>query len=110
MGLTNRIYHSVNEQFQTITGIDFATTQSKSKEIGLQKKKSRVEKQKERRHAVRKIIFNIENTRNNKEVIRLIYCTVLSGLCYQRTQAIGLLIRNRHQMSLLVSNEFGRIN
>ena len=88
MDLTNRIYHSVNEQFQAITGIDFATAQSKSKEIGLQKKKSKVEKQKERRHAARKIIFNNEKTRNNTKVIRLIYCTVLYALCYQRTQAI----------------------
>ena len=47
MDLTNPIYHSVNQQFQAITGIDFATAQSKSKEIGLQKKKSKVEKQKE---------------------------------------------------------------
>ena len=88
MDLTNRIYHSVNEQFQAITGIDFATAQSKSKEIGLQKKKSKVEKQKERRHAARKIIFNIEKTRNNTKVIRLTYCTVLCTLCYQRTQTI----------------------
>ena len=88
MDLTNRIYHSVNEQFQAITGIDLATAQSKSKEIGLQKKKSKVEKQKERRHAARKIIFNIEKTRNNTKVIRLTYCTVLCTLCYQRTQTI----------------------
>ena len=77
MDLTNRIYHSVNEQFQAITGIDFARTQSKSKEIALQKKKSKVKKQKERRHAARKIIFNIEKTRNNTKVIKLTYCTVL---------------------------------
>ena len=88
MDLTNRIYHSVKEQFQAITGIGFATSQSKSKEIGLQKKKSKVEKQKEPRHAARKIIFNIEKTRNNTKVIRLTYCTVLYTLCYQRTQAI----------------------
>ena len=55
MDLTNRMYHSINEQFQAITGIDFATAQSKSKEIDLQKKKSKVEKQNERRHAARKI-------------------------------------------------------
>ena len=36
---------------------------SKCKEIGLQKKKLKIEKQKERRHAARKIIFNIEKTR-----------------------------------------------
>ena len=47
MDLTNRIYHSVNEQCQAITGIDFAIAQSKSKETGLQKKKSKVEKRKE---------------------------------------------------------------
>ena len=77
MDLTNRIYHSVNEQFQAITGIDFARTQSKSKEIDLEKKKSKVKKQKERRQAARKIIFNIERTRNNTKVIKLTYCTVL---------------------------------
>ena len=88
MDLTNQIYHSVNQQLQAITGIDFATAQSKSKEIGLQKKKSKVEKQKEGRHAARKIIFNIERTRNNTKVIRLTYCTVLCTLCYQRTQTI----------------------
>ena len=88
MGLTNRIYHSVNEQFQAITGIDFATAQSKSKEIGLQKKKSKVGKQKERRHTARKTIFNIEKIRNNTKVVRVIYCTALYALCYQKTQAI----------------------
>ena len=35
MDLTNRFYHSVNKQFQAFTGIDFATAQSKRKEIGL---------------------------------------------------------------------------
>ena len=88
MDLTNQIYHSVNEQFQAITGIDFATAQSKSKEIDLQKKKSEVQKQKERRHAARKILFNIEKTRNNTKIIRLTYCTILYPLCYQRTQTI----------------------
>ena len=88
MDLTNRIYHSVREQFQAVTGIDFATAQSKTKEIGLQKKKSKVQKQKERRHAARKIIFNTEKTQNNSKIIRLIYCTVLYALCYERTQAI----------------------
>ena len=78
MDLTNRIYHSVNEQFQAITGIDFAAAQCKSKKIGLQKKKSKVEKRKERRHAARKIIFIIENTRNNTKVIRLTYCAELT--------------------------------
>ena len=77
MDLTNLIYHSVNQQFQAITGIDFATAESKSKKIGLQRKKSKVEKQMERRHAAIKIIFNVEKTRNNTKVIRLIYCTVL---------------------------------
>ena len=38
MDLTNWIYHSVNEQFQTITVIDFATAQSKSKEFWFTKK------------------------------------------------------------------------
>ena len=33
MDLTNRIDHSVNEQFQAITGIDFATVKSKSMKI-----------------------------------------------------------------------------
>ena len=110
MDLTNRIYHLVNEHFQPITGIDFTTAQSKSKETDLQKKKSKVEKQKERRHTARKITFNVEKIRNNTKVIRLIYCTALYGLCYQRTQAIDKLIRNRHQMSLLTSSEFERIN
>ena len=89
MDLTNRIYHSVNEQFQAITEIDFATAQSKSAEIGSQKKKSKVENQKERRHAARKIIINIKKARNNNKVIRLTYCTVLYALCYQRTNAIN---------------------
>ena len=88
MDLTNRIYHSVNEQFQAITGIDFAAAQCKSKKIGLQKKKSKVKKQKERRHAARKIILIIENTRNNTKVIRLTYCAELYTLYYQRTQTI----------------------
>ena len=49
MDLTNRIYNSVKEQFQAITEIeiDFATAQSKSKEIGLQKKKPKKNKRKE---------------------------------------------------------------
>ena len=90
MDLTNRIYNSVKEQFQAITEIeiDFATAQSKSKEIGLQKKKPKVEKQEERGHTTRKILFNIEKTRNNIKIIWLTCCTVLYTLCYQRTQAI----------------------
>ena len=88
MDLANWIYDSVNEQFQAITGIDFATAQSKCKEIGLQKKKSKAEKQKERRNTARKIIFNIEKNRNNTKVIWLIYCTVLYTFCYLKTQAI----------------------
>ena len=36
MDLTNRIYHSFNKQ--AITETDFATAQSKSEEIGLQRK------------------------------------------------------------------------
>ena len=51
MDLTNQIYNSVNEQFQVIAGIyhNFPKAQSKSKEFTLQRKKSKVEKQKERR-------------------------------------------------------------
>ena len=37
MDLTNQLYHSVNRQFQSITGIDFATAQSKPKEINVKK-------------------------------------------------------------------------
>ena len=42
MDLTNRIFHSVNEQYQAITGIDLATVQSISKEIGLQKRSQKL--------------------------------------------------------------------
>ena len=40
MDLTNHLYNSVNEQFQSITAIDFATALSKSKEINVEKLKS----------------------------------------------------------------------
>ena len=76
----------VNEQFHTIPGINFVTVQSKSSDIGLQKEKSKNEKQKERWHTARKTIFNIEKTRNNTKVIRLTYCTVLYVLRYKRIQ------------------------
>ena len=44
MDLINQLYHSVNERYQSITGIDFATSQSKSKEINVKKQKSTAEK------------------------------------------------------------------
>ena len=100
MDLTSWIYHSVSKQFQAITEIGFATAQSKSKEIRLQKKKSKVEKQKERRNAEKKIIFNTEKTRKNTKVVRLIYCTVLYALCYQGTQAL-----DKQSASLFVIRE-----
>ena len=79
MDLTNQIYNSVNKQFQAIAEIyhNFPKAQSKSKEFTLQRKKSKVEKQKERRQAVRKTIFSIEKTRNNTKVIKLTYLTFL---------------------------------
>ena len=69
MDLTNQLYNSVNEQFQSITGIDFATALSKSKEINVKKQKSKVEKQKIRRQTARKIIFDIQKAKSNTKVI-----------------------------------------
>ena len=73
MDLTNQLYHSENEQFQSITGIDFATAQSKSKEINVKKQKSKAEKQKIRRQIARKILFDIQKAKSNTKVIRYTY-------------------------------------
>ena len=70
MDLTNHLYNSVNEQFQSITGIDFATALSKSKEINVKKQKSKVEKQKIRRQTARKILFDIQKAKSNTKVVR----------------------------------------
>ena len=72
MDLTNLLYHSVNGQFQSITGIDFAAAQSKSKEINVKKQKSKTDKQKIRQTA-RKILFNIQKAKSNTKAIRYTY-------------------------------------
>ena len=45
----------LNEQFQSITGIDFGTVQSKTKEKNMQK--SKIEKQKIRRQTAKSILI-----------------------------------------------------
>ena len=72
MDLTNQLYRSVNEQFQSINRTDFATAQSKSKETSV-KKAEKAEKQKIRRQSARKILFDIQKAKSNTKVIRYIY-------------------------------------
>ena len=63
----------MNEQFQSITGIDFTTAQPKSKEINVKKQKPKAEEQKIRRQTARKILFDIQEAKSNTKVIRYTY-------------------------------------
>ena len=68
--ITDQVFNSINRQFQSITGVDFATAQAKSQNIGLTKILSKSEQQKKRRSKAKTIVNNIQNVQKETNVIR----------------------------------------
>lgn len=75
--ITKQVFESVNIQFQSLTGVDFATAQSENTSIGLTKTLSKVEKQKKKRHVEKKLISGIENEYAKTAVLRYTHKTRL---------------------------------